>query len=289
METARLILDPAADGAWNMSVDQALLETANSTGLISLRFYAWSEPTLSLGYFQSHIDRKLHRPSLDCPLVRRRTGGGAILHDNELTYSLCVPSEHRWSQKNSELYNLVHCCIIELLEELGIKAQLFSDSISSKSAGSSHNASELTDQPEQRFEKEKSVDRETQPKKPAGSISTPTVDQKSFMCFNRRSDGDIVIKGHKVVGSAQRRIKKSLLQHGSILQKSSESAPNLKGIADLSNFALPPEELSKRIAARVFKCLRVQPFEGTLEASEVEAAKRAHSLQFNSEQWNLQR
>ena len=132
METARLILDPAADGGWNMSVDQALLETADSTGLISLRFYTWSEPTLSLGYFQSHLDRKLHQPSLDCQLVRRRTGGGAILHDNELTYSLCVPSENRWSEKNSELYRLVHRCIIELLDEVGIRSELFGDTKESK-------------------------------------------------------------------------------------------------------------------------------------------------------------
>ena len=66
METARLILDPPAEGAWNMAVDQALLETANSTGLITLRFYRWSEPTLSLGYFQRHLDRELHPPSKDC-------------------------------------------------------------------------------------------------------------------------------------------------------------------------------------------------------------------------------
>ena len=274
METARLILDPAADGAWNMSVDQALLETADSTGLISLRFYTWSQPTLSLGYFQSHLDRKLHRPSLDCQLVRRRTGGGAILHDNELTYSLCVPSKNRWSKKNSELYRLVHRCIIELLAEVGIVSELFSDS---KEEGDTDGI-DVAEDPKQ-----------TPQKNAGGADSIPTVDQRSFMCFNRRSDGDIVIRGHKVVGSAQRRIKNSLLQHGSILLKSSRFAPNLRGVADLNDFGLQTHELSQMLAARVIKCLRVQAFEGVLEEPEIEAAQNAHSLQFNSQQWNQQR
>ena len=273
METARLILDPAADGAWNMSVDQALLETADSTGLISLRFYTWSEPTLSLGYFQSHHDRQLHEPSLDCQLVRRRTGGGAILHDNELTYSLCVPSENRWSEKNSELYRLVHRCIIELLDEVGIRSELFGDTKESKNLEIS--AAEDSQQAAQ-----KDVSNDT---------LTPTVDQKSFMCFNRRADGDIVIQGHKVVGSAQRRIKKSLLQHGSILLNRSNFAPTIKGISDLSELNLQPDELAKLLAAKVFKCLCVQAFEGALKDPEVEAAKSAYSLQYNSEHWNQQR
>ena len=109
------------------------------------------------------------------------------------------------------------------------------------------------------------------------------------MCFDRRSDGDIVIQGHKVVGSAQRRIKKSLLQHGSILLKRSGFAPTLKGIADLSNFGLHQDEISKLLAEKVFKCLRVQAFDGTMESQEIEAAKKAHSLQFTSDQWNRQR
>ena len=92
MGKARVIIDEPAPGVWNMAVDHALLETANATGLISLRFYAWSQPTLSLGYFQSRSHRQQHSASLACPLVRRSTGGGAIVHDQEITYSLCVPS-----------------------------------------------------------------------------------------------------------------------------------------------------------------------------------------------------
>src|SRR5262245_54691837 len=82
----RLIVDGAAGGPWNMAVDETLLESAAASGAASLRFYGWSEPTLSLGYFQRAAARQTHATSLGCPMVRRPSGGGAILHDWELTY-----------------------------------------------------------------------------------------------------------------------------------------------------------------------------------------------------------
>ncbi len=80
-----LLLDPPAPGAWNMAVDEALLEDAALERRCWLRFYRWQEPTLSLGYFQSYADRRQHPASSGCPAVRRTSGGGAILHDAEVT------------------------------------------------------------------------------------------------------------------------------------------------------------------------------------------------------------
>ena len=102
-----------------MSVDQALLETVEQSGQMTLRIYQWEPATISLGYFQAYDDRQQHEASSNCPVVRRKTGGGAIVHDNEITYSLCVPSSERWSSKNSELYDLVHNSLIELLAGYG--------------------------------------------------------------------------------------------------------------------------------------------------------------------------
>ena len=90
----RLLRDAAGEGAWNMAVDEALLESAATNNSMTLRLYAWSEPTLSLGYFQRYEDRRLHPESLACTCTRRSSGGGAILHDRELTYSLSVPPDH---------------------------------------------------------------------------------------------------------------------------------------------------------------------------------------------------
>src|SRR5437868_3979467 len=92
----RLIIDSPGDGAWNMAVDEALLETAANTNQATLRLYQWRQPTLSLGYFQLAADRAQHAASAACLLIRRPSGGGAILHDRELTYSIALPRSKAW-------------------------------------------------------------------------------------------------------------------------------------------------------------------------------------------------
>ncbi len=87
----RCLLDHPQDGALNMGLDEALLRCRK---LPTLRFYRWKKPTLSLGYFQTTKDlplAEIQKRGYD--LVRRSTGGKAILHQDELTYSLCAP-EH---------------------------------------------------------------------------------------------------------------------------------------------------------------------------------------------------
>src|SRR3954464_5256758 len=94
VQTCSLIIAAPPDGAWNMALDEALLHRAETDGMATLRFYGWREPTLSLGYFQQHADRALHPASENCTLIRRASGGGAILHDRELTYSIALPKSH---------------------------------------------------------------------------------------------------------------------------------------------------------------------------------------------------
>src|SRR4051812_39191932 len=127
MVALRFICDPPASGPWNMAVDEALLETAAATGLATLRFYQWSEPTLSLGYFQNIDQRAHHAPSADCPVVRRSSGGGAIVHDRELTYSLAVPEILPSHSRASELYEKCHSAFIAALNDFGVTATLYRD------------------------------------------------------------------------------------------------------------------------------------------------------------------
>jgi lipoate-protein ligase A len=120
----RLIHDPPASGVWNMAVDEMMLDTVAATGQPILRFYAWDEPTLSLGYFQALEDRLAHTASLQSPVVRRSTGGGAIVHDREITYSIALPLADRWSAQATELYASFHDSLIVVLAQLGLAATL---------------------------------------------------------------------------------------------------------------------------------------------------------------------
>jgi len=107
-----------------MAVDETLMEWSGATGGCCLRFYRWREPTLSLGYFQAYEDRNRHAASLDCPAVRRVSGGGAILHDVELTYSFVLPRGHRLARGRLALYEAVHTTLVEVLSQWGVKASL---------------------------------------------------------------------------------------------------------------------------------------------------------------------
>lgn len=91
----RLILSPPASGANNMALDEAILEaTASRAVLPTLRLYDWSPPCLSVGYAQAADDVDHDRlATLGWDVVRRPTGGRALLHIDELTYSVAAPAD----------------------------------------------------------------------------------------------------------------------------------------------------------------------------------------------------
>jgi len=96
METWRLLVDPPAAGARNMAVDQAIAESVqDGSAPPTLRFYTWWPRALSLGYHQPLrlVDRPLAQ-HLGIDIVRRITGGGALLHSDELTYAVALPRRH---------------------------------------------------------------------------------------------------------------------------------------------------------------------------------------------------
>jgi lipoate-protein ligase A len=191
----------------NMAVDECLLESA-ANGVTTLRVYAWSEPTLSIGYFQATRERVQFEPLKKLPVVRRASGGGAILHHHEVTYSFATPNAPLG--RSEQIYRDFHETLIEALSSFGVAVQIFD--MQSKSE-------------------------ETQP--------------SPFLCFQRRSPFDLVIGQHKVVGSAQRKSKSALIQHGSLLLRASPHTPDLPGICDLGACdtfcdTFPPSEIDHR-------------------------------------------
>jgi len=128
-------LSPATDEVWwvwecgptpaseNMAWDEALLWSVLDLGRPVLRFYAWSEPAASFGYFQQYSD-VLQRTSLR-PLVRRPTGGGLVLHQADWTYAVAIPPGHEWYKLRAEAsYQRVHTWVRAALERLGLPTHL---------------------------------------------------------------------------------------------------------------------------------------------------------------------
>ena len=121
MERWRLITTWGADPGFNMGLDEALLEGAD--GAPTVRFYSWSPDTLSLGYFQKLAD--VPGAARAGALVRRITGGGAIHHSGELTFSLSAPLAHPlFRGPVAESYARVHAAVIAALAAVGVEAEL---------------------------------------------------------------------------------------------------------------------------------------------------------------------
>lgn len=245
MPTLRLLIDPPASGAWNMAVDEALLASA-AAGVATLRFYTWSEPTLSLGYFQPARQRDTHAASRGCPLVRRASGGGAILHDRELTYSLAVPLRQRFGAQAGSLYQIAHHTLVQSLRAMGVVAHLH----------------------------------------------VPAADEPAatdFLCFQRRTQGDVLCGPAKIAGSAQRRSRGALVQHGSVLLGRSPRAPELPGIEQLSGVRVTAEQLLAIWHPQIATELRATIQPGRLTEAERANAAAIEGERFSSPSWTLRR
>jgi lipoate-protein ligase A len=109
--------------AYNMALDEALLEAAPRLGRPALRFYGWIEPAASFGYFQNYA--AVERICSLRPLVRRPTGGGLVRHDGDWTYSLVFPANHRWhGLKAQDSYARAHQWMQQALARLGVATEL---------------------------------------------------------------------------------------------------------------------------------------------------------------------
>lgn len=112
--------DTARSAAMNMAIDEALLEMAN---IPAIRFYRWHSPALSFGYFGRFADVVDHGAQRD--LVRRWTGGGIVLHGDDLTYSVIIPArDSLFVHSSISIYASVHSAIRNALVASGERAQM---------------------------------------------------------------------------------------------------------------------------------------------------------------------
>jgi lipoate-protein ligase A len=114
------------DAAFNMALDEALLEAAARLDAPVLRFYGWTQPAATFGYFQKFS--AVERATLLRPLVRRPTGGGIVPHDSDWTYSFAVPPHQEWhSLAAIESYRRIHEWIQRAFAKMKIPTELAPD------------------------------------------------------------------------------------------------------------------------------------------------------------------
>jgi lipoate-protein ligase A len=122
-ETWLLLHSGAGAPAWNMAVDEALLLACERLGRPVLRFYGWTEPAATFGYFQPIADVEAMTGLR--PLIRRTTGGGLVPHEADWTYSLAFPPAHRWySWRAEESYRRLHEWVRDAFVALGAAVEL---------------------------------------------------------------------------------------------------------------------------------------------------------------------
>ncbi|MBP8614157.1 MAG: lipoate--protein ligase family protein [Firmicutes bacterium] len=175
----RLLCHGPMKGKFNMAVDEGIQNAVRrGEACPTLRFYEWEPACLSLGYFQD-VDKEVDIKSLErlgVDLVRRPTGGKAVLHDDELTYSVAIP-ERDLPGTVLETYKLLSEAIVNGLRSLGVAAEMVS------------------------------LER---------GVTVRDSRFQQAACFSAPSWYEVVALGKKIVGSAQVRRGGIILQHGSI-------------------------------------------------------------------------
>lgn len=271
----RLIINRQGAAADNMAADEALLlSQANSSAPPALRLYGWRPAAISLGYFQK-ADKEIDFTACaqrGIDVVRRLTGGRAVLHDAELSYSITISEDHPLVPPTiTAAYLLFSKALLAALRELGIDAHMTM---------------------------------------PQAAYSQSRSRAMSAACFDAPSYYEITVQGRKLVGSAQVRKNGLLLQHGSILLDFSAdtlaSVLRTRSIEDrerMSNMLTKratslSEQLGRKITWEQVAAVIEQAFAATLDinfttdelsAHEKALAKELAATKYSQDSWNRMR
>lgn len=173
--------DGPADGATNMAADECLAAEAVSRGGLVIRLYRWKTTTISLGAFQPIVAARDCAAIAGMPLVRRPSGGGAIVHGSDFTYAAAVPKWHAWGATPQVLYDAFHGAMVATLRAWGVETRLAEADPAVEG---------------QFFCFDRRAGGDLLADHPTPGAESPTI---------------------KLMGSAQRRLAEAVLQHGSLL------------------------------------------------------------------------
>jgi len=271
----RLIDNGPGSAGFNMALDEALLVTASEgKAPPTLRFFSWETPSLSIGSFQRAEELDMAEiQGRGIPLVRRPTGGRAVLHDNELTYSIVCPiPSPLFPSDLMGSYKKIGECFLEGLRQVGIQATLVPVA-----------------------------------KNPGRKAKKTTA--RDPLCFSSPSWHEVLAGGKKLIGSAQRRLSTAFLQQGSLIISHdpaaltgllSFSGPESRICAEdsLARKMTTLSELGGTIGLDELKHCITRGFElvlglkavpGLPSPAELELAERLLSTKYKTEDWNLRR
>ncbi len=256
------------DAYRNMAVDEAIFSSVKAGATpLTLRIYGWRPYAFSLGYFQdvaATLDTAMCRKD-SVSFVRRMTGGGAIFHHRELTYSLACPACLVNEAKGvAESFKSLCSFITGTYRKLGLAPEF---------AGA-----------------------------PGSSPRTRGAVSPDSFCFSSREKYDILLEGRKIGGNAQKRHKDMIFQHGSIpLESDLETAFRylLKKPEDLEGRVCALEEILKRkVAFGELELRLIESFkeafcvdlrESTLTSEEQRTAALLREEKYSSDAWNVER
>lgn len=277
-------------GAHNMGIDRAVAESVEAGGPAALRFYYWEPPCLSLGRNQPAVDvyDRAAAAARGIDIVRRPTGGRAVLHDRELTYCVAVPVGQLGPPR--ETYAAINRALVAGLRRLGVAARV----VSERSLGAAAPAGGMSggggiQQPS----REAAGVRDQRPA-PWQEALGPTP------CFDAAAPGEVVAEGRKLIGSAQRKEGRVLLQHGSLLLEGDQSAvvelllepppfppallPRPATLRELLGTLPQRAELESALVAGFEEALGIRLAPAALSSAEREAAER-WTRHFASDDW----
>ncbi|MBE3127851.1 MAG: lipoate--protein ligase family protein [Candidatus Atribacteria bacterium] len=268
----RLIKDSYHTGFMNMAIDEAIM-IAHREGLVppTIRFYQWSPPAVSLGYFQDlqkEIDVDVCQ-DMGIDIVRRPTGGKAVLHDKELTYSFIIRENHPLVNNSIlETYKKISGGMIRGLSYIGVTAEL----VPLREKSEIHHS-----------------------------------DFKSI-CFSVPSQYEVQVEGKKIVGSAQVRKREIVLQHGSLLielekdklfsvfnfpsaqiRERFKKRFNATSLEEILKRKINFSELSEILPRGFEKEFGVRLLEGKLTEEEENISKELLENKYLTYEWNYER
>lgn len=284
----RIFNDRNLSGAFNMAVDEALLESVIGGGQPVVRFYSWQPAALSLGVNQSvgEIDRE-ECTNRGFSVVRRITGGRAVLHRHELTYSVIASeSDPRVSGGVIESYRKISAALVEGLQSLGAHVTLA--------------------QPNRALFRGISA-----PRRCSGSdLDAMAESSHGAICFDSTSAYELTAHGKKLVGSAQARRGGALLQHGSILldidwdgwvsafayasdagrQRARQQLPmRMTSLRDELGRDVTADEVQSALKHSFESTLAISLEAAALSDVEAAAAHRLEQEKFGSEAWTARK